>query len=74
MKGTVSVQKALQGSKMEMKELMGGTKEKYSPDKGSLVCPPSKSMIFYKKETEQKELVARPTTGSLDLSRPEGTF
>ena len=30
------------------------------PDEGSLICPPGKSMIFYKKETEKIELVPRP--------------
>ena len=25
-----------------------------------MICPPGKSMIFYKKETEKIELVARP--------------
>ena len=30
------------------------------PDKGSLICLPGKSMIFYKKKTERIELVARP--------------
>ena len=31
------------------------------PDEGSLICPPGKSMIFYKKETRKMiELVARP--------------
>ena len=33
---------------------------KYFPDEGSLICPPGKSMILYKKETEKIELVARP--------------
>ena len=27
-----------------------------------MICPPGKSMIFYKKETEKIELVARPGT------------
>ena len=44
-KGTVSAQKALQGSETETRELLGGTE--------SLICPTCKSMIFfYKKETE----------------------
>ena len=31
------------------------------PDEGSLIfCPPGKSMISYRKETEKNELVARP--------------
>ena len=30
------------------------------PDEGSLICPPGKSMIFYKKETEKNEVLARP--------------
>ena len=46
LKGTVSAQKVLQGSEMETMELLGGTEE-YS------VCPPGKSMIFHKKETEK---------------------
>ena len=29
------------------------------PDEGSLICPPGKSMIFHKKETEKNEFVAR---------------
>ena len=31
-----------------------------SLNKGSLICPPGKSMILYKKETEKIKLVARP--------------
>ena len=51
--GTVSAQKALQGSETETRVLLGGTEEKKCfPDKGSL--------IFLEKETEKNELVARP--------------
>ena len=35
-------------------------REKYFPDKESLICPPGKSMNYHKKETEKIELVARP--------------
>ena len=59
-KGAVSAQKALQGSETETRELLGGTDENsVSPMRGSLICPPGKSMIFHKKETE-KNCVARP--------------
>ena len=51
LKGVVSAQKALQGSETETRELLGGTEE--NPDEGSLICPPGKSMIFHKKETEK---------------------
>ena len=41
--------------------MLGGTEENsVSPDKGSLICPSVKSIIFYKKETEKIELLARP--------------
>ena len=37
----MSAQKALQGSKTETRELLGGTEENsVSPTKGSLICPP----------------------------------
>ena len=45
LKSAVSAQRALQGSKTETRELLGGTGEKE-------ICPPGKSMIFHKKETE----------------------
>ena len=51
-KGAVSAQKALWGSDTETRELLGGTEEN-SPDEGSLICPPGKSMSFHKKETEK---------------------
>ena len=35
-------------------------REKCFPDEGSLICPPGKSMILHKKETEKIEIVARP--------------
>ena len=35
-------------------------REQCFSDKGSLICPPGKSMSFHKKETEKNELVARP--------------
>ena len=54
MKGAVSAQKALQGSETETRELLGGTEEKrYFPNEGSLICPPGKSMILYKREREK---------------------
>ena len=43
----MSAQKALQGSETETRELLGGAEEKSaSPTRGSLICPPGKSMIF----------------------------
>ena len=59
LKGTVSAQKALQGSQTETRELQGGTEEN---SVSTMSCPPGKSMIFHKKETEKIELVARPAT------------
>ena len=55
LKGAVSAQKAFQGSETKTTELLGGTEENsVSPDEGSLICPPGKSMIFFtKKETEK---------------------
>ena len=54
MKGAVSAQKALQRSETEARELLGGREEKsVLLADGSLICPPGKSMIFYKKETEK---------------------
>ena len=50
LKGTMSAQKALQGSKTETRELLGGTEEN-SVDEGSLICPPGND--FYQKETEK---------------------
>ena len=48
LKGAMSAQNALQGSETETRELLGGTEEKIiSPTRGSLICPPGKSMIFY---------------------------
>ena len=40
--------------------------ERFS-DEESLICPPGKSMIFYKKKTEKIELVARPEEYFLDI-------
>ena len=40
--------------------LAGRTEEKWFLDEGSLIGPPGKSMILYKKETQKIELVARP--------------
>ena len=54
LKGAVSAQKALRGSEAETRELLGGTEENSaSPMRGSLICPPGKSMIVHKKETEK---------------------
>ena len=53
LKGAVSAEKALQGSKTEMRELLGGMEKIGFPVKGSLICPTGKPVIFYKKETEQ---------------------
>ena len=54
LKGAVSAQKAIQGSKTETRELLGGTGEKcVSPLRGHWFCPPGKSVILNKKkETE----------------------
>ena len=53
--------RAIQGSETETRELLEGTTENsVSPNEGSLIGPPGKSMIFHKKETEKIELVARP--------------
>ena len=42
-------------------EVAGRNGREYcSPNEGSLICPPGKSMIFHKKETEKNELVTRP--------------
>ena len=38
-------------------------REKCFTVKGSLICPPGKSMIFHKEETEKIEVVARPKVG-----------
>ena len=55
LESAMSAQKALQGFETETRELLGGTTENsVSPDKGSLICPPGKSMIVYKKEKEKK--------------------
>ena len=55
-KGAVSAQKALQGSEMETRELLGGIRE-------NSVSHPGKSMIFFTKRKQKKiELVARPGT------------
>ena len=49
----MSAQKDLQESENELRELLEEQKKKYFPNKGSLICPPGKSVIFYKKETKQ---------------------
>ena len=50
----VSAQKALQGSKTETKELLGGMEEK---NEGSLIFPSDKSIIFiHEKEKEQNSV------------------
>ena len=65
----MSDQKALQGSETETRELLGGTKEKnIFPTKGSMICPPS--LIFYKKELEKNELVARPGPHQAGIQLP----
>ena len=51
--------RALQGSKAETRELLGGTEDNnFSPTQG-LIDLPSR-LIIYKKETEKIELVLRP--------------
>ena len=50
-KGTVSAQKALQGSETETRDLQGKLQTTMFPDEESLICPSGKSMIFLKKET-----------------------
>ena len=59
LKGTVSAQKALQGSKTETKELLGGAEEK---NEGSLICPSGKSFLFTKRKQNKIQLVARPVS------------
>ena len=44
LKGKVSAQKAPQGSRTEMRELLGGTEYESIHDEGSLICHPGKSM------------------------------
>ena len=51
LKGTVSAQKALQGSESETRELQGGTEEN-TVSAMILTCPPGKSMILYQEKTE----------------------
>ena len=46
-KGAESAQKALQGSETETRDVLEEQKRKVFPDKGSVICPPGKSMIFY---------------------------
>ena len=56
LKGTVSAQKALQGSENKTRELLIGTKENnILPYEGSLICP-SKQIndFFYKKQTAKQ--------------------
>ena len=56
----MSAQKALRGVRDGDEGVAGRNGgEQCFPDKGSLICPPGKS-IFHKKETEKIELVARP--------------
>ena len=41
----------------ETRELLGGTEENIVfPIRGSLICPPGKSMTFHKKETEKNRV------------------
>ena len=47
MKSAVSAQKALQRSETETRELLEERKSIVFPNKGSLICPIGKSMIFY---------------------------
>ena len=49
--GALSAQKALQGSEMETRELLGGTEENsVSHNEGSLICPPGKMKKVEKNE------------------------
>ena len=49
-KSAVSLQKALQGSETEMRELLEVMKQSYIfADEGSLICHPGKSKIFFTK-------------------------
>ena len=51
----MSAQKALQGSETETRVLLKGAKEKnIFPEEGSVICPPGKSMIPYKKVIRKK--------------------
>ena len=58
MKGSVSAQKALQGSLTKTRELQGGMK-------GNNVLP---NVIFHKKETEKELGVSQTFSGSVHLS------
>ena len=61
LKGTVSPQKALQGSVTEMVIAGWNWREKYFSDKGSLICSRKINYFYFtKKETEKIELGARP--------------
>ena len=64
LKGAVSALKALQGSETETRGVARGCWEELQkivfsvlfqcfPDQQSLICPPGKSMIFHKNETER---------------------
>ena len=44
-------------------------REKCFPNEGLLICPPGKSVIFYKEATEKNVSVARPDTSAVTPSR-----
>ena len=53
LKGAISYFKALQVCKIESRDMLEGRKDYIMfPDKWLLICPPGKSMIFSKKQTE----------------------
>ena len=62
LKGVDSAERALQGSDTKRRELLGETKENsILPNKGSLICPPGKSMIPCKKKQQNKNWVSCQT-------------
>ena len=62
MKDAVSAQKSPSRVRDGEEGVAGRSgKEEWYPDEGSLICPPGKSMILYKKGNRKKiVLVARP--------------
>ena len=61
LKGTVSAQKVLEGSKTETRELLGGTKEKSFPRRGVIDLPSEQfNAISQKRKQKIVEFVARP--------------
>ena len=73
LKGAVSAQKALQGSMMEMKELMGGTKERCPPMRDHWLALQANQWFFTKRNRTKR--VSGQTCYRLPWPlQPEGTF